>query len=89
MEAQQLAWQEERKAITHRVRFPNTSVSSVRNDSLKELEQAIDEREKRLRGKQKQISYLEAKCKRESGFRRDLAFSKKFMGMQIEMFKAW
>ena len=97
MSQQQLKWEEERKAMVSRVRFPNMSVSSVhaRDDSaeLREMEKEIKEREKKhmaeLRGLAKQIQWLRAKGKREEGFRAGLAWEKKFLLLRIEMFEAW
>ncbi|KAI9738177.1 MAG: hypothetical protein M1834_008675 [Cirrosporium novae-zelandiae] len=93
---QQQMWQEERKAITQRVRFPNTSVSSAHanrsSEDMEQLQQEIEAKEKKhlgeIKGLAKQIQYLRAKCNREENFRADLAFSKKFFLMQIEMFNA-
>ena len=97
MMQQQQAWEEERRSIVSRVRFPNMSVSSVHagveSTQLQELEAEIQKREKRhqgeLKGLAKQIHWLRAKCKREEGFRSGLAYEKKFLLLQIEMFEAW
>ena len=95
---QQQEWEEERKAIVSRVRFPNMSVSSIHaghgdSTELKQLELEIQEKERRhqgeLRGLAKQIQWMRAKCTREEGFRTGLAYEKKFLLLQIEMFKAW
>lgn len=95
---QQQQWEEERKAIVSRVRFPNMSVSSVHggpgeSTELKQLELEIQENERRhqgeLKGLAKQIQWVRAKCTREEGFRTGLAYEKKFLLLQIEMFKAW
>ncbi|KAI9834217.1 MAG: hypothetical protein M1819_003055 [Sarea resinae] len=87
----QETWEEERRALTHKVRFVNTSVSSVHETAeVARLEHEIKEKEKRhlleLKGLAKQMQYLRAKCKREEMFRSDLAFSKKYMLMQINMY---
>ena len=42
-----------------------------------------------LRGLAKQIEYLRAKLKREQNFRDSLIYEKRYLMMQIEMFKAW
>ena len=97
MAEQQQAWEEERRSIVSRVRFPNMSVSSVQagveSTQLQELEAEIQKKEKRhqgeLKGLAKQIHWLRAKCKREEGFRSGLAYEKKFLLLQIEMFEAW
>ncbi|KAI9707534.1 MAG: hypothetical protein M1836_000495 [Candelina mexicana] len=89
-------WDDERKAITQRVRFPNTSISSLHpsgeSTALVRLEQDIQAKEIRhqaeIKGLAKQIQYLRAKCGREEGFRADLAYSKKFFLMQIELYNA-
>ncbi|MCJ1378076.1 hypothetical protein MMC17_001172 [Xylographa soralifera] len=96
MVQQQQAWEEERRSIVSRVRFPNMSVSSVHagveSTQLQELEAEIQKREKRhqgeLKGLAKQIHWLRAKCEREQGFRSGLAYEKKFLLLQIEMFEA-
>ena len=94
---QQQAWEEERRSIVSRVRFPNMSVSSVQagieSAQLQELEAEIQKKETRhqgeLKGLAKQIQWLRAKCRREEGFRSGLAHEKKFLLLQIEMFEAW
>ena len=97
MTLQRQEWEEERKALVSRVRFPNMSVSSIHAGGAalqsKELEAELQKKDKRhqgeLRGLAKQIHWLRAKCKREEGFRSGLAYEKRFLLMQIEMFKAW
>ncbi|KAI9822425.1 MAG: hypothetical protein M1827_000144 [Pycnora praestabilis] len=91
----QQSWDEERKTQTQRVRFPNTTISSLhRSDSTEmlQLEQEIKQKEKQhngeIMGLAKQIQYLRARCRREEGFRADLAYSKKFFLMQIELYSA-
>ena len=95
---QQQEWEEERKAIVSRVRFPNMSVSSIHAGSresteLKQLELEIQGKERRhqseVRLLSKQVQWISAKCTREEGFRSGLAYEKKFLLLQIEMFKAW
>ena len=94
----QQEWEEERKAMVSRVRFPNMSVSSIHaghgeSTELKQLELEIQDKERRhqgeLRGLAKQIQWMRAKCTREEGFLTGLAYEKKFLLLQIEMFKAW
>lgn len=97
MAHQQQLWEEERRSIVSRVRFPNMSVSSVHagmdSAALEKLEAEVQKKEKRhlgeLKGMTKQIQWLRAKCKREEGFRSGLAYEKKFLLLQIEMFEAW
>ena len=94
---QQQEWDEERKAVVSRVRFPNMSISSIdRGESstnLKQLELLVEEKEKlhqrELRGLAKQIQWTRARFVREEGFRKGLAYEKRFLLMQIEMFNAW
>ena len=95
---QHQVWEEERKGILSRVRFPNTSISSVHvagGDSaeLKALELEAEKKEKRhqaeLRGLAKQIHWLRARCVREEDFRAGLAFEKKYLMLQIDMYNAW
>ena len=92
----QQGWEDERKAMMQRVRFANTSVSSIRHDDpaeVAQLEHQVVEKEKRhqseIRGLAKQIMYLRKKCEREEGFRADLAFSKQYFLLQIEMYDTW
>jgi chromosome segregation ATPase len=46
-------------------------------------------REKEMRGLMKEVVWLRARCRREEGFRRDLAWSKGFMEMGEGMRSAW
>lgn len=83
---QQRKWEEERKAMASRVRFANTSISELHaNDNQELAKRHVSE----LNGLAKQIQWLRAKCVREQGFRNGLAYEKKFLLMQIEMFEAW
>ena len=98
---QQQGWEEERKSIVSRVRSTNMSISSVHDvgnsghesTEIKQLEDEIQEKEKRhqgeLRGLAKQMQWMRAKCTREQGFRSGLAYEKKYLLMQIDMFQAW
>ena len=92
----QKGWEEERHAIVSRVRFPNMSISSVHagdSTEVKQMETELQEKEKRhaaeLRGLAKQIQWMRARCVREERFRSGLAYEKKFLMLQIEMFNAW
>lgn len=86
---QQHNWEEERKAMASRVRFANTSVSSLHANDNQTLESMQTKHVGELKGLAKQIQWLRAKCSREEGFRSGLAYEKKFLLMQIEMFEAW
>ncbi len=86
---QQRNWEEERKAMASRVRFANTSVSSLHANEGQNLEAMQKKHVGELKGLAKQIQWLRAKCTREEGFRSGLAYEKKFLLMQIEMFEAW
>ena len=93
---QQHDWDGERKAIMSRVRFANTSVSSidpkVMSTKVKQTELIVQEKDKihqrELTGLAKQIQWMRARFLREEGFRRGLAYEKRFLLMQIEMFNA-
>ncbi|CAD6577295.1 MAG: hypothetical protein ASARMPREDX12_008297 [Alectoria sarmentosa] len=85
---QQHNWEEERKAMASRVRFANTSVSSLQANDHQNLEVMQRKHVGELKGLAKQIQWLRAKCTREEGFRSGLAYEKKFLLMQIEMFEA-
>ena len=86
---QQRNWEEERKAMASRVRFANTSVSSLHADDNQDIELMEKKHAGELKGLAKQIQWLRAKCTREEGFRSGLVYEKKFLLMQIEMFEAW
>ena len=86
---QQHNWEEERKAMASRVRFANTSVSSVHASDSQNFDALRKKHVSELKGLAKQIQWLRAKCAREEGFRSGLAYEKKFLLMQIEMFEAW
>ena len=86
---QQHNWDEERKAMASRVRFANTSVSSLHANDNQNLELMQKKHMGELKGLAKQIQWLRAKCAREEGFRSGLVYEKKFLLMQIEMFEAW
>ncbi|KAG4443131.1 hypothetical protein IFR05_001363 [Cadophora sp. M221] len=87
-------WLAEKKNLTRGVRFANMSLS-VNDDSeqLQALKQAMEEREKmhvkEMRGRAMQLEWLRAKCKREENFRDDAAYAKRYMSLQIELYKAW
>ena len=88
-------FEKERRAMNSRVRFANTSMSDIQSDSraVKRLEDEAKKKEKRheaeLNGLAKQVQWLRARCRREEGFRDGLAFEKRFLLMQVEMFQAW
>ena len=86
---QQHNWEEERKAMASRVRFANTSVSSLHANDNQNIESMEKKHAGELKGLAKQIQWLRAKCTREEGFRSGLVYEKKFLLMQIEMFEAW
>ena len=83
---QQQTWEEERRTMSSRVRFPNNSVSSLHVSNEVQLAQR---HAAELRGLAKQIQWLRAKLNREEGFRSDLIYEKKYMKLEIEMFEAW
>ena len=93
---QQKIWDEERRSIVSRVRFPNMSVSSLHaaeSTDLKQLELDIQNREKRhaaeLKGMAKHIQWFKAQFAREEEFKEALVNEKKYLLLQIEMFNAW
>ena len=83
----QQQWEEERK----RVRFPNMSISEGNSEMVEAA--LVREKEKRhageLKGLAKQIQWLRAKLGREEGFRRGLAWEKRWLMLRCEMFEAW
>ena len=95
LKEQQQKWEEERRSIMSHVRFPNVSISSPdlargHSDS-RSLEASTQEKRHQgeLRGLAQQIHWLRAKCTREEGFRAGLAYEKKFLLLQIDMYSAW
>ena len=85
---QQHKWESERKAMASKVRFANTSISELHQDSNQNKD-LVKRHAGELKGLAKQIQWLRAKCAREQGFRSGLVYEKKFLLMQIEMFEAW
>ena len=86
---QQRKWEEERKALTSRVRFANTSMSTVHADDNTHHSELVKQHTAELWGLAKQIHWLRAKCEREESFRWGLVFEKKYMQKQIRMFELW
>ena len=78
----QQLWEEERK----RVRFPNMSVSEGNSGVMEAAEKRHGNE---LRGLAKQIQWLRARLGREEGFRRGLAWEKRWLLLRCEMFEAW
>lgn len=85
MSRQQKSWEDERKAMASRVRFPNTSFSELHANE-KELEK---KHMGELKGLAKQIQWLRAKLHREGTFREGLVYEKKWLLLRIGMFEAW
>ena len=92
-QAAEAEWEEERNGLTRGVRFPNMSISSLRDDEKAILQQEIERKEKvhtkEIRGLAMQIEWLRARVKREEGLRSDAAWAKRFMLLQVELFGAW
>ena len=84
---QQRKWEEERKAMNSRVRFPNMSVSSLHADS--DNHALAQQHAAEIRGLAKQIMWLRAKFEREQGFRAGLVREKRYMKLEIAQFEAW
>ncbi|KAL2057771.1 hypothetical protein ABVK25_002155 [Lepraria finkii] len=83
---QQRKWEEERKAMTTRVRFPNVSVSSLHTDN--DNQSLVEQHAAEIRGLAKQIMWLRAKFEREQGFRAGLVREKRYMKLEIAQFEA-
>ena len=92
-EAVQREWEAEKMNLTRVVRFPNNSISDIREDERELARQELEELSKRhvkeLRGLAMQIEWLRARCRREEGLRADAAFAKRFMVMQIQLYGDW
>ncbi len=86
---QQRSWEDERKTMTSRVRFPNMSISSLHANNEEESMEMVNRHAAELRGLAKQIQWLRAKLNREQEFRSGLIYEKKYMKLEIEMFEAW
>lgn len=89
----QQAWDAERKVISQRVRFNDSSPPGKIDKGVEALEKSIAESDARhvgeLRGLARQIRYLKAKVAREKNFRQDLSFAKSFFLMQINLYSTW
>lgn len=92
-QAAEAEWEEEKNGLTRGVRFPNMSISSLRDDERAILQQEMERKEKvhtkEIRGLAMQIEWLRARVKREEGLRSDAAWAKRFMLLQVELFGAW
>lgn len=88
--AEQRRWEEERNSLTRSVRFPNMSLSEVREDERETHKRELEEKEKRhgkeLRGLAMQIEWLKAKVRREESLRADAAYAKRFVLLQVELY---
>ena len=79
------------QVVTRRAQKPsiqglsNNLQSEEPSDTLSKEKKHVRE----LKGMAKQIEYLRAKCKREQSFRDALAYEKRYLLMQIDMFQAW
>ncbi|CZT42456.1 related to myosin heavy chain [Rhynchosporium secalis] len=92
-ELERQTWLAEKKNLTRGVRFANMSLSINEDaEQLQALKLAMEEREKmhvkEMRGRAMQLEWLRAKCQREENFRDDAAYAKRYMGMQIDMYRA-
>lgn len=67
----------------------NRQESVMQNHPAAAAADGIGKREKELRGLTKEVVWLRARCRREEGFRRDLAWSKGFMEMGEGIRAAW
>ena len=88
----QLEWDQERRAMVSRVRFPNTSFSELHGSGKamdQESKEVATQHMSELRGLAKQIQWLKARCQREKDFRAGLVYEKNFLLMRIGMFEAW
>lgn len=94
---EQKKWEDERRSIVSRVRFPNMSISEVKDngsdEQLQALQTEMQAKERQhageIRGLSYQIRWLRSKWERELGFRRGLALQKRYLNLRIEMFEAW
>ncbi|CAG8972868.1 hypothetical protein HYALB_00001288 [Hymenoscyphus albidus] len=93
-EAQRM-WDDEKAALTRGVRFVNTSVSTVNNHSDEDIEALKKEfaakehvHVKEMRGMALQVQWLKAQAARETAFRVQAAYAKRYMGLQIDMYQA-
>ncbi|KAI9799177.1 MAG: hypothetical protein M1833_004217 [Piccolia ochrophora] len=87
----QQSWDDERKSMMRRVRFPNTSVSSHGDSSeVERLEKVVQQKEQKhaaeIRGLVAQITVMQKTLEREEFFRDDLAYQKDYFLTQIELY---
>ena len=85
----QREWQDERKAMNSRVRFPNMSLSSLHDARDESVEKMERRHNLEMKGLGRQIQWLRARLAREQGFRSGLAYEKRYLSLQIEMYQAW
>lgn len=92
-QTEQRRWEEERTSLTRSVRFPNMSLSELREDEREVLKRELDDKERRhgkeLRGLAMQIEWLKAKVRREESLRADAAYAKRFVLLQVELYGSW
>lgn len=89
MRAREQAWEEEKRRLSRGVRFPNMSISELKEGENTTPAEREKIHAKELRGLAMQIEWLKARVRREEGLRADAAFAKRYMSAQIELFSAW
>ena len=85
----QREWEDERKAMNSRVRFPNMSLSSLHDARDVDVEKLERRHNLEMKGVGRQIQWLRARLAREQGFRSGLAYEKRYLSLQIQMYQAW
>ena len=88
--AKQRLFEDERRKLYAKIESSNPPKDGQR---VKMLELEVKQRESRhaseLKGLAKQIQSYRALCRREEGFRQGLAFGKRYLLLQVEMYQAW
>lgn len=93
----QHALEAERKAMFSRVVIisnnEHTEGQKRNSGGLLEIEQALKAKETQhqleLKGLMKQMQWLKAKFMRESSFRENLQYEKRYLNLEIDMYKSW
>ena len=89
----QKALEAERKAMLSRVRLGGTPARQNGLVDTGEVDVALKAKEKQhqleLKGLMKQMQWLKARFLRESNFRENLQYEKRYLNLEIDMYKSW
>ena len=89
----QKALEAERKAMLSQVRYEGTPARQNVLSDTGEVDVALKAKEKQhqleLKGLMKQMQWLKARFLRESNFRENLQYEKRYLNLEIDMYKSW